>query len=146
MRRTQRRLDVESPRVRFVCHEGARQVVTIGPDHNFWSMNSHLLDKPPLYEHRAPIVRLMPPVDASDEQIAEVARRLREEFKCPAVRVLPRAKADRPIRGEGKRERAKRDVTDQTIRQVAMVVVERITADRESVRKIVDMALTKAGL
>lgn len=70
-----------APRVQEHLVRGARELVTLGPDHPCWQGIPFGCD--------GAFVRLLPPGDATEEQVRKIAETARQ-MGALAVRVLPR--------------------------------------------------------
>jgi hypothetical protein len=77
--------------LRVVERERARRLVTIGPEHAFWSLEpGGLLVLPEPVEEA--LVRVQPPPGTTDAQVDAIRASLKAE-RAAAVRVLPWARA-----------------------------------------------------
>lgn len=134
-----RYIDVTSenlpPNVRFVPSPEARPLSTTTPDDPVW--RGAPASCPP-----GAIVRLRPPADASDADVAR-AREAHERAGAVRCRVEPRAAGVEVLarpRSAGKAER-------RTFREVVMgMAAEARAHDREALVAVLDEALTEEGL
>lgn len=134
-----RHIDVTSenlpPNVRFVPSPAARALATTTPDDPVWR------GSPASCEPGA-IVRLRPPADASDADVARV-RAAHERAGAVRCRVEPRAPGAEVLARPRSAEKAER----RTFREVVMgMAAEARPHDREALVAVLDEALTEEGL
>lgn len=125
---------------RVVDVEGARELVTIGPDAPIWKVDlAGAFRTDDLCAGK--IVRLIPPHDATDEQVAGVRAAV---ASAAAVRLMPRRRVavvvEEKAQGMGtSAHRRARDV-------VLQMVEEANTRDRSALRAFCEQVMARAGM
>lgn len=123
--------------------EGARPFFTIGPEAFVWKVleAEHLGTAiGALVQLRGAFVRLEPPPESTDEEVARV-RRLCEEHGAVRVQVLPRRRAAEVL--DAPRERR----PHPRVRDVVRAMVEEARAeDRDALRQFTDAVMARRGL
>jgi hypothetical protein len=133
--------------------DGARRLVTIGPDHWIWkpippegataetAFTTGPGFKPAIVRFDNVIARVIPPPDATDEQVEEVRTKMLVE--AAAVRVLPRRRAgvvtEAPRAPERSAHKRAREI-------VGAMIDEANTADRVALRAFAEEVMGRANL
>lgn len=125
--------------VRHVPVEGSRRLVTVAIDDSCWRSDAQTI---PFVE--GAIVRMRPPIDATDERIEE----LRKDFiRHGAVRVfaLPRPRAE--VLPGGKEDVVLPKAKAMSARAAVMSLVDESNSkDKESLRALCEKVMSKVGL
>lgn len=123
-----------------IAVEGARELVTIGPDDPIWQVDVVAFLEGAGIRCKGMIVRLIPPNTATDEQVAKVRESIAD---AAAIRVMPRRKAavivateELPERGAHKRARE----------IVSQLVGESNTRDRAALQAFCEQVMSRVGL
>jgi hypothetical protein len=114
--------------------EGARRLVTVGPDDPIWEAGS-------VEPYRGAIVRIVPAEAATDEQVGSL--RLRIAQVAAATRVLPRRRAGVVTQAPPD---PKRSAHKRAREIVGAMVDEANTADRVALRAFCEEVMARAGL
>jgi ADP-ribosylglycohydrolase len=135
MSRAKKKLPVlNEPKVEQCEIEGARRLVTIGPDDPIWEAGS-------VEPYRGAIVRIVPAAAMTDEKVDSL--RLRIAQVAAATRVLPRRHAgvvtEAPRAPERSAHKRAREIVGQ-------MVDEANTNDREALRAFCEEVMGRAGL
>jgi hypothetical protein len=128
--------EAEKSGVRVLRLEGARPLYTVGPASPIW------VGKEPEGNFDAAIVRLQPPVDATDERV-ELTRAFFLRQKAVKVIVLPRPRAEVIPAAAQKGDKAKAFGAREA---VLSLVEESNSKDKDNLRTLCEKVMGVVGL
>ena len=134
-------LPSSEPRVTFLRNEQARRLVSV--DHHDPAWMDAIGHVKLRADAKDAIVRVCPPADASDEDIAAIEAALRNDGAM-IIRTIPRAPAGKPVVAA----RGQKDAQSMPARKVVEEMVNGATAshDKEALAAFCETVMSEEGL